>query len=44
MLVQTFPRKAPAPETVQTIDREKPTREEKQEHIMEPGHYHGISR
>jgi UvrD-like helicase C-terminal domain len=38
------PRKAPVPETVQTIDREKPTREEKQKRIIEPGHYFGISR
>ena len=37
-------RKAPTPETVQTIDREKPTHEQKQEHIIEPGHYFGISR
>jgi len=37
-------RKAPAPETVQTIDRENPSREQKQEHIIEPGHYFGISR
>jgi len=37
-------RKAPTPETVQTIDRENPTREQKQEHIIEPGHYFGISR
>ena len=37
-------RKAPTPETVQTIDRENPTREQNQEHIIEPGHYYGISR
>jgi hypothetical protein len=37
-------KKAPAPETAQTIDREKPSYEQKQEHIIEPGHYHGISR
>jgi hypothetical protein len=37
-------RNAPAPETVQTIDRENPTREQKQEHTIEPGHYFGISR
>ena len=37
-------RKAPTPETVQTIDRENPTREQKQEHIIEPSHYLGISR
>jgi conjugative relaxase-like TrwC/TraI family protein len=37
-------RKAPAPETAQTIDRNNPTQEQKQEHIMEPGHYYGISR
>ena len=37
-------RKAPTPETVQMIDRENPTREQKQEHIIAPGHYLGISR
>jgi hypothetical protein len=37
-------RKAPTPETVQTIDREKPSCEQKQEHIIEPGRYFGISR
>jgi hypothetical protein len=37
-------RKAPTPETVQTIDRENVTREQKQEHITELGHYYGISR
>jgi hypothetical protein len=37
-------RKAPAPETAQTIDRENPSCEQKQEHIIEPGHYYGISR
>jgi len=37
-------RKTPTPETVQTIDRENPTREQKQEQIMEPGHYLGIGR
>ena len=37
-------RKAPAPETVHAIDRENATREQKQEHIIEPGHYFGISR
>jgi hypothetical protein len=37
-------RKASTPETVQTIDRETPTGEQKQEHIIEPGHYLGISR
>jgi hypothetical protein len=36
--------KAPASETAQTIDREKPSCEQKQEHIIEPGHYFGISR
>ena len=36
--------KSPTPETVQTIDREKPGHEQKQEHIIEPGHYFGISR
>ena len=34
--------KTPTPEIVQTIDRDKPSHE--QEHIMEPGHYFGISR
>ncbi|MGA9980695.1 MAG: MobF family relaxase [Candidatus Sulfotelmatobacter sp.] len=33
-----------APEIVQTIDLEKSTHDEKQEHIIEPGHYYGISR
>ncbi len=37
-------RKAPTPETAQTIDREKPGHEQKQEHIIEPGHYFGIGR
>jgi hypothetical protein len=37
-------RKAPTPEAVQTIDREKPSCEQKQEHIIEPGHYLGIGR
>jgi conjugative relaxase-like TrwC/TraI family protein len=37
-------RKVPALDTVQTIDREKPTRDEKQEHFIEPSHYYGISR
>jgi conjugative relaxase-like TrwC/TraI family protein len=36
--------KAPAPETAQTIDRVTPSCEQKQEHIVEPGHYYGISR
>jgi len=33
-----------APETVQAIDRENPTRDEKHEQIIEPSHYYGISR
>ena len=33
-----------ASEAVQTIDRENPTRDEKQEQIIEPSHYYGISR
>jgi len=37
-------RKVPTPETVQTIDRENVTREQRQEHITELGHYYGISR
>ncbi len=37
-------RKAPTPETAQAIDREKPSQEQKQEHIVEPGHYFGIGR
>jgi conjugative relaxase-like TrwC/TraI family protein len=37
-------RKAPTPETVQTIDLRKPSHEQKQEHGIEPGHYYGISR
>ena len=36
--------KDPTRETVQTIERENPTREQNQEHIIEPGHYLGISR
>ncbi|MGA8492909.1 MAG: MobF family relaxase [Terriglobales bacterium] len=36
--------KSPAPETVQTIDWEKPNCQEKQEQITEPDHYLGISR
>jgi conjugative relaxase-like TrwC/TraI family protein len=35
-------RKAPTPETVQTVDLQKPSHE--QEHSIEPGHYYGISR
>ena len=37
-------RKAPTPETVQTIDLDKPSNEQKQEHGFELGHYYGISR
>ena len=37
-------RKVPAPETVQAMDREKPSCEQKQEHIIEPAHFYGISR
>jgi len=37
-------RQTPVPETVQAIDREKQSCEQKQEHIIEPGHYYGISR
>jgi hypothetical protein len=37
-------RQTPVSETVQAIDREKPSCEQKQEHIVEPGHYYGISR
>jgi len=37
-------RKVSASETVQTIDPENVTREQKQEHITELGHYYGISR
>jgi conjugative relaxase-like TrwC/TraI family protein len=33
-----------APETEQMIRRETPSCEQKQEHIVEPGHYYGISR
>jgi predicted RNA-binding protein len=36
--------KIPIPETVQTVDLEKPNCEQKQEHIVEPGQYFGISR
>ncbi len=38
------PLEKPTPEIVQTIDLEKSTHDEKQEHIIEPGHYYGISR
>jgi hypothetical protein len=37
-------RKAPTPETVQTIDLQRPSHEHKQEHRIDPGHYYGISR
>jgi hypothetical protein len=37
-------RQTPVPETVQAIDREKHSCEQKQEHIIEPGRYFGISR
>jgi hypothetical protein len=37
-------RQTPVSETVQAIDREKSSCEQKQEHIVEPGHYFGISR
>jgi hypothetical protein len=37
-------RQTPVSETVQAIDREKLSCEQKQEHIIEPGHYYGISR
>ncbi|MGA7795850.1 MAG: ATP-binding domain-containing protein, partial [Candidatus Acidiferrales bacterium] len=37
-------RQTPVSETVQAIDREKPSCEQKQEHIIEPGYYYGISR
>ena len=37
-------RKTPTPETVQAMDREKPGHEQKQEHIIEVGHYLGIGR
>jgi hypothetical protein len=37
-------KKAPAPEAAQTVDQEKPSCDQKQEHIIEPGHYYGISR
>jgi conjugative relaxase-like TrwC/TraI family protein len=37
-------RQTPVPETVQAIDREKHSCEQKQEHIIELGHYYGISR
>src|SRR5580658_1059473 len=36
--------KAPASEIAQTIDLEKPSCDQKQEHIIEPSHYYGISR
>jgi ATP-dependent exoDNAse (exonuclease V) alpha subunit len=37
-------RQTPVSETAQAIDREKPGCEQKQEHIVEPGHYFGIGR
>jgi conjugative relaxase-like TrwC/TraI family protein len=37
-------RQTPVSETVQAIDREKPSCEQKQESIVEPGHYFGIGR
>jgi len=37
-------RKAPTPETVRTIDLQRPSHEQKQEHSIDPGHYYGISR
>jgi len=37
-------RKAPALETVQAIDQEKPSCDQKQEHVIEPGHYLGMGR
>ena len=37
-------KKTPAPETVRSIDQEKPSHEQKQEHVVELGHYYGISR
>lgn len=37
-------RQTPVSETVQAIDRKKPSCEQKQEQIIEPGHYYGISR
>ncbi|MGA8429949.1 MAG: hypothetical protein WB729_09015 [Candidatus Sulfotelmatobacter sp.] len=37
-------RKGPTPATVQSIDLQKPSHEQKQEHSIEPGHYYGISR
>jgi hypothetical protein len=36
--------KSPTPETVQTMDVQKPSHEQKQEHGAELGHYFGISR
>ena len=35
-------RKVPVPDTAQTINRENPSREQKQEHVIEPGPYLGI--
>jgi conjugative relaxase-like TrwC/TraI family protein len=37
-------RKAPAPEIAQTIERDKPSCDQKQEHVIEAGHYLGMSR
>ena len=36
--------KLPTPETVQTIDLQRPSHEQKQEHSIDPGYYYGISR
>jgi hypothetical protein len=35
--------KSPTPETVQTMDPEKPDHDQKQDHIIGLGHYYGIS-
>jgi hypothetical protein len=37
-------RQTPVSETAQTIDREKTGHDQKQEHIIEAGHYFGIGR
>ena len=36
--------KLPFPKQFGPIDQKKPSCEQKQEHIIEPGHYYGISR
>ncbi len=37
-------KKARALETMQAIDRKKTSCDQKQEHVIEPGHFYGIGR